>query len=107
MGFVEIISFDENGVTKKNLNELSFDERLSLEVDVDLALAGLEKTQLLCVTCYKPIPSGLGHSYCETHKPNFKSCELCNQEMRGLYCIHCFTGRILTTPSGEKYLERK
>ena len=69
MGYIEIISFDENGVTKKNFDELTPDEKLSLEVDVDLALNGFEKIQLLCFTCFIPIPSGLGHSFCEKHKP--------------------------------------
>jgi hypothetical protein len=69
MGYIEIISFDENGVTKKNLNELTFDEKLSLEVDVDLALAGFEKTKLLCVNCLVEIPNGVGF-YCEKHTPN-------------------------------------
>lgn len=69
MGYIEIISFDENGVTKKNFDELTADEKLSLEVDLDLATVGLEKIQLLCVVCYVPIASGLGHCYCEKHKP--------------------------------------
>jgi hypothetical protein len=68
MGYIEIISFDENGVTKKNLNELNFDERVSLEVDVDLALSGFEKVQLLCVNCLVEIPSGSGF-YCKKHLP--------------------------------------
>ena len=69
MGFVTITTFDENGVTTKDLSELTFDERLSLEVDVDLATAGLEPVQLLCVVCLTAIPSGLGHCYCPRHTP--------------------------------------
>ena len=69
MGHIEIISIDEDGVSKQNLDELSFDERLSLEVDVDLALNGFEKVQLLCVVCLVPIASGQGHCYCPRHAP--------------------------------------
>lgn len=103
MGFIEIISMNEDGVTVKNLSELTESERLDLELDIVTGNVG----GLLCVTCYKPIPSGMGHSYCEAHKPNFKSCEECNKEMTGLYCFHCYTGRILTSPSGERYLEHR
>jgi hypothetical protein len=69
MGFIEIITIDEDGVTKKNFDELTEDEKLSLEVDVDLALNGFEKVQLLCVVCLVPIQSGLGHCYCDKHLP--------------------------------------
>lgn len=68
MGYIEIISIDENGVSKKMLDELNSDELLSLEVDVDLALNGFEKVQLLCVVCLVPIASGQGHCYCPRHK---------------------------------------
>lgn len=67
MGYIEIFSADENGAGWKNLNDLTFDERLSLEVDVDLALNGFEKVQLLCVVCLAPVQAGLGHSYCPRH----------------------------------------
>ena len=69
MGFIEIFTADENGAGWKNLDELTQDEKLSLEVDVDLALAGFEKVQLLCVECLAPIESGLGHCYCPRHLP--------------------------------------
>lgn len=69
MGYIEIISIDENGVSKKNFDELTFDEKLSLEVDVDLALAGFEEIKLLCVVCLVPIASGQGHCYCPRHLP--------------------------------------
>ena len=70
MGYIEIFSMDENGAGWKDLSELTADERVSLEVDVDLALLGLNgEIGLLCFTCLKPIPSGMGHSFCEQHKP--------------------------------------
>lgn len=69
MGFIEIFTADENGAGWKNLDELTEDEKLSLEVDVDLALAGFEEVKLLCVVCLVPIQSGLGHCYCEKHLP--------------------------------------
>ena len=70
MGYIEIFTADENGAGWKNLNDLTFDERLSLEVDVDLALNGFEKVQLLCVVCLAPVESGLGHSFCPRHLAN-------------------------------------
>lgn len=69
MGYIEIISLDNDGVTVKRLEELTADERLSLEVEVDLVELGFEESGLLCFECLKPIPSGLGHSYCDAHKP--------------------------------------
>lgn len=69
MGYIEIISIDENGVSRKNLDELNFDERLSLEVDVDLALNNFAEIKLLCVVCLVPIASGQGHCYCPRHAP--------------------------------------
>lgn len=67
MGFIQIFTADENGAGWKDLSELSFDERVSLEVDVDLATLGFEKVQLLCVVCLAPVQSGLGHSFCPRH----------------------------------------
>lgn len=67
MGYIEIFTADENGAGWKNLNELTADERLSLEVDVDLALAGFEPVQILCYVCLTAIPSGTGNA-CERHK---------------------------------------
>jgi hypothetical protein len=67
MGFIQITTVSENGVTTKDLSELTADERLSLEVDVDLALNGLEEVKLLCVVCLAPVQVGLGHCYCPRH----------------------------------------
>lgn len=67
MGYIEIFSADENGAGWKNLDDLTFDERLSLEVDVDLALNGFAEIKLLCVVCFVPIASGQGHCYCPRH----------------------------------------
>ena len=69
MGYIEIISIDDDGVSKKNFDELTEDEKLSLEVDVDLATAGFEEIKLLCVVCLVPIASGQGHCYCPRHLP--------------------------------------
>lgn len=69
MGYIEIFTADENGAGWKNLNDLTFDERVSLEVDVDLATLGLEEVKLLCVVCLAPVQSGLGHCYCPKHLP--------------------------------------
>lgn len=69
MGYIEIFTADESGAGWKNLEDLTFDERLSLEVDTDLATLGFEKVQLLCVVCLTEIESGLGHCYCPKHLP--------------------------------------
>ena len=70
MGYIEIISLDDDGVTIKNFDELTTDEKIEIDVEVSLQSAGLAKrTGLLCFTCLVPIPSGMGHSFCEQHKP--------------------------------------
>jgi hypothetical protein len=57
---IEIISFDENGVTTKSFDELSQDEKN------DLVLFASE-AKLLCNQCYEVIPDGSG-GYCEKHR---------------------------------------
>lgn len=63
MGYLEIISFDSDGVTVKSVSELSESERLDIELDL---VSGAPMT-LVCFECYKPIPDGSG-SFCEKHK---------------------------------------
>ena len=106
MSDIEITTLDDDGSTKK-FSELNDDEKISLEVDVDLALNGFEKVTLLCIVCSVPIPSGMGHSYCETHNFGFPKCELCENVMRGLYCTHCYTGNIITDENGNRFLEMR
>lgn len=65
MGYIKITSFDENGISEKMLHELTADERLSLELDVDLATATNEKIKMLCWVCYKEIEIG---NACDLHK---------------------------------------
>lgn len=69
MGYIEIFTMDENGAGWKDLSTLTVDERIAVEVEVGLALAGLTPIQLACVVCHVNIPSGMGHSYCDTHVP--------------------------------------
>lgn len=69
MSELEITSIDADGVSTKRVDELTEDERIALELDVDLALAGMESVQLLCVVCLRSIPSGQGHSFCPRHLP--------------------------------------
>lgn len=69
MSELEIITLTEDGVSVKRLEELTADERLSLEVEVDLAEMGLEQVRLLCVVCLAPVASGQGHSFCPRHLP--------------------------------------
>lgn len=103
---IEIFAADENGAGWESLSELSDDKRISLEVEVDLAAAGLSAVKILCVACMAEIPRGTG-SYCSRHKPNYPECAECGNEQQGLYCHHCYTGRILTSPSGERYSEHR
>lgn len=72
MGYIQIFTADENGAGWKDFDELTEDEKLSLEVDVDLATAGFEEIKLLCVVCLVPIASGQGHCYCPRHLPKEK-----------------------------------
>lgn len=65
MGFVSITSINADGVTTKDLSELTDSERLDIELDLFLNA----KVTLLCVTCKTPIESGLGHCYCPRHTP--------------------------------------
>lgn len=63
MGYIEIFKMDENGSGWENLDELSFADKVELE----LSLSTAPKVQSLCVECLTPIPSGTGNR-CETHK---------------------------------------
>ena len=78
---------------------LSLSDKVSLEVDL---MTGAKVT-LSCLVCSVPVPEGRGHSYCDKHTPNNPSCGSCGCVQMGLYCSHCFTGRIGTTPTGERY----
>lgn len=63
MGYLEIISFDADGVTVKRVEELTDAERLDIELD----LVSGAPMSLVCFECYKPIPDGSG-SFCDSHK---------------------------------------
>lgn len=64
MGYLNFIELNENGVTTKDISEISIGD----EIETLMALEQKSYT-LACVSCFKPIPSGMGHSYCETHVP--------------------------------------
>lgn len=64
MGYCEMISIDENGVTVTPISEISIGD----EIETLMALEQKAYT-LCCVVCFVPIPSGMGHCYCERHKP--------------------------------------
>jgi hypothetical protein len=59
---LEFIKIDEMGVSQKNFDGLSSDEKLDLELAILV-----DDLKMLCVTCLKEIPKGSGF-YCETHK---------------------------------------
>ena len=101
MSEMEIFVMNEKGAGWTPLSQLAFADR----VELDLAVRSTTSVQLLCVVCGVNVPSGMGHSYCVRHKPVAKYCDTCDCEMMvdALYCSHCFTGRIGTTPTGERY----
>lgn len=101
MSEMEVFTMSENGAGWVPLSELSLADR----VELDLAVVATPRVQLLCVVCGVPVASGMGHSYCVRHKPAAKYCDTCGCELMvdALYCLHCFTGRIGTTPTGERY----
>jgi len=63
MGYIKIIEIDENGVSQNDVSELSFADKVELE----LALSTPNAVQVACVICFKIIPSGTGNA-CEAHK---------------------------------------
>ena len=65
MGYLKMIELNENGVTTKDISEISIGD----EIEILMALQAGEYS-LACVDCFKPIPSGMGHSYCEAHVPD-------------------------------------
>lgn len=64
MGYLQFIDLNADGVTVKDVSEISIGD----EIETLMALEQKAYT-LACVTCFKPIPSGMGHSYCATHVP--------------------------------------
>ena len=99
MSEMEVLVMNTDGVGWVPLSELPIGERIALEIDI----ATTTEYKINCVVCGKGIRSGMGHSYCDAHKPNFPKCESCGCEKIGLYCSDCYTGRIATSPSGERY----
>lgn len=86
MGYIEFIDLDENGVTVTPLDELSIGDKL--EVEINLAQGAVT---LLCLVCLTPVPSGMGHSYCSAHKPDFPACPDCGNEMPlKNFCVPCW-----------------
>lgn len=63
---IKIISMNETGVSTRNIEELSKDELM----DIELALMTRDPNDntLSCLTCFKPFAGGVGSSYCETHR---------------------------------------
>ena len=68
MGNLQVFQMDTDGAGWVSLSTLPVSERIALEVEADLANAGMsERPTLLCFTCLRPIPSGTGSSFCSTH----------------------------------------
>jgi hypothetical protein len=53
-----------DGVTTLPVSALPIGD--SIEIELALSMGNYT---LACVVCLVPIPSGLGHCYCEMHKP--------------------------------------
>ena len=64
MGYLNFIEITPEGVTTKDVSEISIGD----EIETLMALEQKAYT-LCCVECFIPIPSGMGHCYCEKHKP--------------------------------------
>lgn len=63
MGYIEIFEMNENGAGWKNLNEVSDDVKLEIELGILT-----NDVKILCVNCLVEIPSGSGN-YCKNHLP--------------------------------------
>lgn len=63
---IQIISMNKDGVTTRNIEELSKDEL----IDIELAIMTSDPNDntLLCIKCHKPFQGGVRSSYCETHR---------------------------------------
>lgn len=64
MGYLTFTEITADGVTTKDISEISIGD----EIETLMALKAGAFT-LACVVCLVPIPSGMGHCYCEKHKP--------------------------------------
>ena len=65
MGYVQVFQMDNEGAGWVDLDSLPFSDKVELE----LSLATVAPSQLLCVVCLVPIASGQGHCYCDSHRP--------------------------------------
>ena len=64
MSDLQVFQMDNNGAGWVSFDSLPFADKVELQ----LALDTNAPSQLLCVVCLVPIPSGLGHCYCDKHK---------------------------------------
>ena len=61
MGYLEFTEITADGVTTKDISEISIGDEIE-------TLFALPQATLACVVCLAPVQSGLGHSYCPRHK---------------------------------------
>ena len=66
MGYIEIFEMDENGAGWKNLDDLSFSDKVELE----LAVTTSNQITACCFTCLKVITDLSNGYFCEEHKKN-------------------------------------
>lgn len=64
MDSLQVFTMDNDGAGWVPLDSLPFADKVELQ----LALDTNAPMQLLCVVCLVPIPSGMGHCYCDKHK---------------------------------------
>jgi len=61
MGYLEVFEMNSNGAGWVDVNELPIGDVMELEIELATSAPAV---QLLCVSCLVPIPSGMGHSFC-------------------------------------------
>lgn len=61
MGYLEVFEMNSNGAGWVDVNELPIGDVMELEIEL---ATSTPTVQLLCAMCLVPIPSGMGHSFC-------------------------------------------
>jgi hypothetical protein len=61
MGYLEFTEITADGVTTKDISEISIGDEIEI-------LFALPQATLACFVCLAPVQSGLGHSFCPRHK---------------------------------------
>lgn len=62
MGYLEVFEMNESGAGWVDVNDLPIGDVMAIEIE--LATNPKPVATLLCAMCLTPIPSGMGHSFC-------------------------------------------